>query len=239
MRQIVPVFVLLLAWVPASFAQVDCEDWGSAYFFSQGTAEEIRRCLMAGADLNARFGPGETPLHRAASWGRDALVIALLAEAGADVNARNSSGMTPLHVAAAPYGRPAIVRALVAAGADMTARNANGDTPLHLSVLRGRPEIAITLLKLGADPKARNGQGRTADPTGRENWSTRTFAQLNDADLIAKCIESGSDVGQRDGLGNTALHHWAAKEDPTAAVLLIKAGADASAVNHLGSTPLH
>jgi len=38
MRQIVPVFVLLLAWVPASFAQVDCEDWGSAYFFSQGTA---------------------------------------------------------------------------------------------------------------------------------------------------------------------------------------------------------
>jgi len=46
----------LLRAAPAA-AQVDCEDWGASHFFSPASAAEVRRCLEAGADANARFDP--------------------------------------------------------------------------------------------------------------------------------------------------------------------------------------
>lgn len=68
MRQIVPLTTLLILCAPALSAQVECETWGAAHFFSRGTAEEVRRCLEAGADVNARFDRGQTSLHVAARF---------------------------------------------------------------------------------------------------------------------------------------------------------------------------
>jgi uncharacterized protein len=55
--------------------------------------------LDAGADLTARGGNGETPLHNASAFGTPAHIQMLL-DAGADVMARANYGETPLHIAA-------------------------------------------------------------------------------------------------------------------------------------------
>ena len=70
------------------FAQSDCKDWNSNTFFMFAGADEVRTCLAAGADAEARDKEGVTPLHRAAGSDRVDAIMALLA-AGADVDARD------------------------------------------------------------------------------------------------------------------------------------------------------
>jgi ankyrin repeat protein len=109
----------------------------------------------------------ETPLHRAARFGREDLAEALVA-AGADVEAQNENGEHPLHVAAA-YGHPAVVKVLLAGHADVGARDRGGSTPLHAAAfghggwenLDARIEVAKLVLAAGADVNAREGGGFT------------------------------------------------------------------------------
>jgi len=109
----------------------------------------------------------ETPLHRAARFGREDLAEALVA-AAADVEAQNKNGEHPLHVAAA-YGHPAVVKVLLAGHADVGARDRGGSTPLHAAAfghggrenLDARIEVAKLVLAAGADVNAREGGGFT------------------------------------------------------------------------------
>ena len=78
-----------------------CELW----ITGTSTLAEVRACLAAGADVNARERGGHTPLHLAACCNDNPAVIAALLEAGAEVNARDEDGDTPLHLA---YDDPAI-----------------------------------------------------------------------------------------------------------------------------------
>ena len=53
--------------------------------------------LDAGADIKARDGNGQTPLHKAAAIDTQPAVITALLVAGADPKARTEQGETPLH----------------------------------------------------------------------------------------------------------------------------------------------
>ena len=61
----------------------------------EGNVEAVKQHLAAGADVNAGFVFGMTPLHIAASEGHKEIVELLIAK-GADVNARMKDGKTPL-----------------------------------------------------------------------------------------------------------------------------------------------
>ena len=63
-----------------------CEDWDTRVFFAVAQVALVRRCLEAGADVQAKDEDGYGPLHHAARSGTAAVVAALL-EAGAEVNA--------------------------------------------------------------------------------------------------------------------------------------------------------
>jgi len=95
---------------------------------SLGRAEMARFLLSRGADVSARGGMGETPLHRAARRGyiRQAEVFI---ESGADLNAQDDRGDTPLH-AAVIQGERFVARLLVLRGANVHIRNDAGKTPL-------------------------------------------------------------------------------------------------------------
>ncbi|MBC6404098.1 MAG: ankyrin repeat domain-containing protein [Hyphomonadaceae bacterium] len=138
-------------------AQPDCDLWNSEGFFESAAAADVRRCLAAGAEVEARTEGGETPLHLAALGGNAETVTALV-DAGADVEAREEDNRTPLHVAAAG-GTAETVTALVKAGADVEAREEDNRTPLHWAALSGNAETVAALVKAGANIRAKTSAG--------------------------------------------------------------------------------
>jgi hypothetical protein len=77
---------------------------------TEGNIESVKRHLAAGADVNAGFLFGMTPLHLAAFEGHKEIVELLIAK-GADVNGKDDGGVTPLHFAAL-NGHKEIVNAI-------------------------------------------------------------------------------------------------------------------------------
>ncbi|WP_203902520.1 ankyrin repeat domain-containing protein [Virgisporangium aliadipatigenens] len=159
--------------------------WWAAVNGDERVAEEL---LRRGAPVDDPDTHGGTPLGKAASSGRPALVRLLLAH-GADPNATVSDGRgvlelsvrggldeilalllaagadplrgTPL-VSACVTGSTAMVHRLVTAGADVDAADEGGVTPLMHAASRGVPEMVEVLLDAGADPHRRDGHGRSA-----------------------------------------------------------------------------
>jgi ankyrin repeat protein len=124
-----------------------------------GDGERVRRLLEEGADVNARDGCGNTPLHLAVHFGgmldRDLgfewiTVLKWLVERGADLNARDAEGRTPLHDAAM-LGYDDAINVLLPfredlPRADPNARDNYGKTPLHY-IAEKRNVDGIRLLK--------------------------------------------------------------------------------------------
>ena len=133
---------------PDARAQADCANWLSPDFFATAGAADVRACLRAGADPDARTENGDTPLHFAADEGH-ADVIETLLEAGADPDARDENGWTPLHIAAR-WGHVAAIMALLKGGADPDVRDKGGDTPLHIAAGNGNAAAIAALIEAGA-----------------------------------------------------------------------------------------
>ena len=102
-------------------ARVDCSSWNTDEFFEAADQHDVKRCLEAGADPNARAEEdGYRPLHLAALSNENPKVVQALIAAGADLGARTKDGQMPVHVAASSNRNPKVVQALIAAGADQT-----------------------------------------------------------------------------------------------------------------------
>ncbi len=146
--------------------------------------------------------------------------------------------------------------------ADPSLANAVGDNPywsgrlqaLHLAVIWRQAPMAKLLLERGADPKGRN--------DGYGGWSPLMLATARgDAAIASLLLEAGAAVGVFEAAalgdvdrvsarlrsdpasaceacadGTTPLHLAAS---PGMAQLLLDAGADPSAVDNYGTTPLH
>ncbi len=175
--------------------------------------EVIRLLVEAGADPNARLGPGSWTIGR--------------------------SGSSPLHTAASQNPNPGIVEALVAAGTDPNTRDDQSATPLHLAWQNPNPAVSRALLRVGADPLARDDRGRVADPTSCMNWNTAAFTRLANLDDFELCLGQGRDLHARNEDGDTPLHLAAAGGNSAAALLLVEGGADIEDRNFVGATPLH
>jgi uncharacterized protein len=121
----------------------------------EAAAEALVR--SGSADVNARNGDHETPLHRAVEKNLKSLANALL-EGGADPKARSRNGETALHLAALDAD-PAIADLLLTAGADPLARNEDGESVLMWAALSGHLAVAQRLLRRGADANVRDRKG--------------------------------------------------------------------------------
>ena len=155
MLKFVMMVVFMLAAAPA-LAAVDCEDWlRGEEFFETATVDDVRSCIEAGADVNARGGEYEaTPLHLAVGSREnfDFAVIAVLIETGADVSARDRDGDTPLHWAVRNdhASSPLAIAGLIMAGADVNARNYEDYTPAGIAYVLGNSCAVAVLYLAGA-----------------------------------------------------------------------------------------
>ena len=126
-----------------------------------GHYDEVKELLQSNANIEAKWGTEQTPLHLAAYWGnRD--VVDLLLEKKAQIEAKDGKQETPLHQAT-QKGHWDIVDLLVEKKADIEATDVNQRTPLHWAAFSGcQKEIVMLLLAKGADLGAQDCHGRSA-----------------------------------------------------------------------------
>jgi len=160
---------------------------GYPYVWQDISAAEVKACLKAGKDPNARtrrVWRGSTLLHLAAGSNENPEVIIALLDGGADPNARREDGFTPLHDAALFSKTPEVIKALLDGGADPNTQAEYGEAPLHYAVSSENPEVIITLLYADANPRARTADGQTPFeliPDDSPLHGTEAYWQLHDS----------------------------------------------------------
>lgn len=190
--------VLLLTLGSAAYAQTEVADAAA-----RGDADEVRRLVQGGFDVNGRQADGATALHWAAYHGDEGLAELLL-EAGADPAIANRNGATALWLAAS-RGEADVIEALLEGGADANEELPLGRRPLMLAARSGVVEAVQVLLDHGADVNARETQRGTS--------ALMQAADQGHADVMQVLIAGGADVAAgsapvfRDGrtaaLGNS------------------------------------
>jgi hypothetical protein len=134
---------------------------GSAFI---GDLAALQRLVLhEGTDINCKVS-GQTPLHLAASAGRDTVVRFLLATCHATPTAENNRGSTPIHTAAR-NGHATIVELLLSYGVQTDIRGAHGQTALMLAARKDYVNVVRVLLTGGADPCLEDDTGRSAADT--------------------------------------------------------------------------
>jgi len=134
------------------------------------------------------------------------------------------------------------------AGIEINSRRFNASSPLEAAAYNGQAEACELLLSRGADPNA------TAEPSG-ETVLHQTITRIGDprrTRIVKQLIAAGADATRatvphlptscfaRDirTRGETALHRAAAYGDPEMIETLLRAGADKSARDVNGDSPL-
>ena len=186
-------FVLAFGVVSHALAAAGCEEWRTPEYVRTATVADVRRCLAAEADQEAR----NAVLYTAARYNEDPAVVNALVAAGADPNARNRIGETPLHMASI-LNKAAAIKALLAAGADPHARNNYSETPLVQTQDRAITELlsqamaarpaGSTVVTVGEGTQARapepaGNPGGTAGGRTRSSPETRPAAASEALDL--------------------------------------------------------
>ncbi len=133
-------------------------------------------------------------------------------------------------------GHVEMVKLLISHGADLEeSAGKEWRTPLMLAAKRGHAEVITALAEAGADTEYHSGNGMT--PL-MEASSAKRGSETHVA-AVASLIEAGADVNKENyKSGNTALHFAAVTASLGAAKLLVAAGANYTAENHEGYTPM-
>ncbi len=97
-----------------------------------GTPAIVATLLAARADVNRKNGRGETPLHRAAQWGKGENILVLIVAGGANVDQQDEEcGWTALHWAIVDRNF-SVIKVLVNGHANIDIRDKWGRTPAEL-----------------------------------------------------------------------------------------------------------
>jgi ankyrin repeat protein/L-ascorbate metabolism protein UlaG (beta-lactamase superfamily) len=231
------------------------------YAAQNGHADVVAFLLDKGADVNRPNIAGETPLHYAVGLPDPAVVNLLLAR-GANPNARTTDGTTPLRMATA-FARFATIKALLDKGADARDTLPNGQTLLHMAAWVGPPEAVALLVSRGVDVNAAAKNLQTplfiacaagnaaeaaalldhkADPNTPDASGLRPLdvaAATGRPALVRLVLEAGAKPTEAATTDTrSALHNAAARGWLDIAKMLLAAGADRTARDSQGRTPL-
>ena len=194
----------------------------------RGHVQVSRILLEHGADATAQGKHEWTPLHEASSRGHLELVRTLL-EYVAGATAQNKRS-TPL-LQACRRGHVQVARILLEHGADVTAQDEHGSTPLHKASEGGHVEVVSLLLEHDANAAAQDKLGFTP----LHQASGRGHAEVTRI-LLEHRVPTTTARGK---LGWTPLHGASFGGHIEAVRILHHYGADVTAQDEQGCTPLH
>jgi ankyrin repeat protein len=193
------------------------------------------------------------PLHVAAYFSRPD-IVRLLLDRGAQIEAKQRyvsqnkttpPSLTALHVAAARGNCAEVVKLLLKKGANVTARDNFDQTPLHLAASSSNTDIVELLLANGALNEAK---ARYAN----EN------PQFNETDVVELLLANGAPIEAKarhdNGMSSSPYQAYVPEDEQPSVTplllvsdynyyemvkLLLEKGANVSARNSKGTTPLH
>lgn len=183
---------------------------------SEGTFEQVKDLVQAGADVNYAggsddFGVG-SPLMRATFRGSVPILKYLLAH-GAKVNATDIGGRSALMYSGLTVN-------------NVSQPCASIPTDGHHAALTGPP--TALLLRSGAKVGIRDEDGKTA----------LMFAAEGNAAAVRLLLAAGARVNEKDAQGRTALHWAASVRDAKSLSLLLARGAHVNALDGEGASAL-
>jgi len=228
----------------------------SGYTSPRELAASVAFFLACGADTAATNHAGQTILQLVTAdstmlWDYDrAAILPLLQQSGNGLNERDADGNTALHRLCTGFydiRKVESMVSLIASGADVNATNNSGQTPLHVAAKKitlwdnndppvNNPFQLLVYKK--ADGNARDNEGRT--PIDVLTASDSSFKR----EAMALLIQSGAKSNKTDKKGLTTVHQALSGEWPWESAdetleQLAQAGADFSAKDKNGKTPLH
>ncbi len=188
---------------------------------SEGYAPEIERLIKKGADVNAEFEAGTTPIVYAVSNNRETATMILI-KYGADVNKVTRQYETPLLISV-KQNRGKIAEALIRAGADINFSDRHDATALHFAAIYDNFQMADLLLYYDAAVDLKASDGYT--PLLASVWAGNT-------DITDLLLQNGADPDIKNNEGFTPYMIAAYYSDTITLELLFKNGADIYAVNN-------
>lgn len=226
-----------------------------------GHYQVVCNLLLAGSTPNAKDKRGDAPLHVAAALGHDKVASALLLR-GADKNALDRLGRASLHVAA-ENGHPLVVHTLLAVDSDANIRYGNSElSVLDSAASHGQNGVLRVLLEHGVDVNATDSTGYTSLHMAADNNQVGTIHELLKAganvealdqhhwtplhcaaryspcrEAISALLQHGANVQALETSGESPLHVACSYLAEGVVDLLLRSGADETAVNTDGCTP--
>ncbi|KAJ4374283.1 hypothetical protein N0V83_003024 [Neocucurbitaria cava] len=206
-----------------------------------------------GADLFAKDLDGKTPFHTACEdWRLD--VVEFLLSKGAIIDeTATEKQWTPLLFATCakridtwiphPHRHEQVVKLLLARGANVQVTASDGRTVLHNTAHTGNADLVRSVVEHGADVGAAMSDGETALHSVCDLSSTSDPKIAQRLAVIHILLEHGANVNAQDQIGSTPLHAaWSCAQysrfSPDLFNLLLEKGADRSATNKDGRTPI-
>lgn len=165
-------------------------------------------------------------------------IVRVLIENGGDLGSRNVVGKTPLHTFFNDVIAMIISRHTEAID-EALSRDNYGMTPLHYAAWSSKSGPEHLLQYAGADGEDNKYPFAARDHNGRS--ILHFAAQRGNTAILKYLLRIGIDMGSgnRDGAGQTALHHAARSRKTEAIDIIMSCGGDIHAVDSRGRTALH